>query len=148
MNKILIKKVRDIAKIPFKSTSGSAGFDVCAAINESVTIKKGAIAKIPSGVAICLPNEESVALLMPRSGLSINEGITLANSVGVIDSDFRGEIIVALRNFSDKDYILNPGEKVAQLLFFNLAQFNLEITLENLPNTSRGAGGLGSTGKN
>lgn len=148
MNKILVKKVRAIAKVPFKSTSGSAGFDVCAAISESITIKKETIAKIPSGIAICLPKEESVALLMPRSGLSINEGITLANAVGVIDSDFRGEIIVALKNFSNKDYILNPGEKIAQLLFFNLAQFSLEVTQENLPNTLRGTGGLGSTGKN
>jgi len=145
--KILLKKVRECAKVPFRATSGSAGFDVCAAIEKKILLKRNTTTKVPSGVAICLPDSSSVALLVPRSGLSIHNGIALANGVGVIDSDFRGEIIVALRNFSEEDYTLSPGEKIAQILFLNLADFVLEVTDEDLPGTQRGSGGLGSTGK-
>lgn len=146
-DKILVRKIRKCARVPFRATAGSAGFDVCAAVEKDVVLEKNETTKIPSGIAICLPNKNFVALLLPRSGLSIHNGITLANGVGVIDSDFRGEIIVALRNFSNEDYTLCPGEKIAQILFFNLVDFVLEVTDEELSETQRGSDGLGSTGK-
>ena len=114
---ILVKKLRESAKMPLRATVGSAGLDVFAAIDEGILLSKNTIAKIPSGIAIELPSSNYVAFLLARSGLSINHGIILANSVGVIDSDYRGEIIVGLRNCTARDYIINPGDKIAQLIF-------------------------------
>ena len=143
---VLIKKLRNCTKVPSKSTLGSAGFDIFAAIEKSITLARNATVKIPSGVSIELPSNEYVAFLLPRSGLSINKGIILANSIGVIDSDFRGEIIVGLRNCGYADYQINPGDKVAQLLFLKTENVQFK-TVKSLHNTLRGEGGLGSTGK-
>ena len=143
---ILVKKLRESAKMPLRATVGSAGLDVFAAIDEGILLSKNTIAKIPSGIAIELPSSNYVAFLLARSGLSINHGIILANSVGVIDSDYRGEIIVGLRNCTDRDYIINPGDKIAQLLFLKTESVLLEL-VDDLDDTHRGDGGLGSTGK-
>lgn len=147
MNTILIKKLRGCARIPFKSTPGSAGFDVCAAINEKILLTKNKTVRIPSGVSIAMPSNSYVAFLLPRSGLSINNGIVLANSIGIIDSDFRGEIIVGLRNFGNVDYTINPGDKIAQIVFLNIVDTKFKISDFTENDTSRGTGGLGSTGK-
>ena len=142
---VLVKKLRNCAKVPSKSTSGSAGFDIFAAIEKSITLARNATLKIPSGVSIELPSNDYVAFLLPRSGLSINKGIILANSIGVIDSDFRGEIIVGLKNCGCADYQISPGDKVAQLLFLKTESVHFKV-VEALHDTLRGTGGLGSTG--
>ena len=143
---VLIKKLGKFTKAPLRATFGSAGLDIFAAIDEGVLLSKNTTVKIPSGIAIELPSSNYVAFLLARSGLSINHGIILANSVGVIDSDYRGEIIVGLRNCTDRDYIIKPGDKIAQLLFFKTESVRLEL-VDNLSDTHRGGGGLGSTGR-
>lgn len=144
---VLIKRLRDCAKIPFKSTSGSAGFDICAAIDKEVLLAKNKTVKVPSGISVAMPNRSYVAFLLPRSGLSINHGIVLANSVGVIDSDFRGEIMVGLKNFGDTDYIISSGDKIAQIVFLNVANIEFKVSDFAEGDTSRGIGGFGSTGR-
>ncbi len=140
----IIKKNKN-AILPQKMTEGSAGWDIFACIDSDITIKPGELIKVPTGIAIALPNNEMVALLFARSGLAAKHGITLSNSVGVIDSDFRGEIHVALCNVSNKQYTIKQNERIAQLVFMPVlpVQFNL---CKQLDNTTRGEGGFGSTG--
>ncbi len=142
---IHIKKVRPCATIPAYATSGSAAVDIRAAIEEAVTVPAGGRLAVPSGLAISLP-PNAVALLCPRSGLSLKHGITLANSIGVIDSDYRGEILVSLRNTSDTDFPVEPGDRIAQLMVLPVytAAFH---EVEELDETERGTGGFGSTGR-
>ncbi len=142
-----VKKVRNNAKIPVRATATSAGADLHACIETSVIIKSGESAVVPSGIAIELPKDDCVGLVTARSGLAIKHGITLSNGVGVIDSDYRGEIQVGLVNQSSIDYEITPGERIAQLLIVPVMLS--EITeVEHLSDTVRGEGGLGSTGKN
>lgn len=131
--------------LPSYATSGSAGADLCANIEESVTIKSGAICLIPTGISIALP-EGFEAQIRSRSGMTLKHGIVVANGIGTIDSDYRGEIKVILHNISGKDYTLNPGEKIAQMVIasFCRAQF---IVSETLDDTVRGEGGFGHSGK-
>ncbi len=135
-------------EIPFPSyaTAGSAGMDLRACIDAPLTIRPGERVKVPTGFAISLPGPEWVAYLFARSGLGIKSGITIPNCVGVIDSDYRGEIIVALVNLSDADYTVQPGDRVAQLVVMPVVQAQLSI-VDELDETERGAGGFGSTGK-
>ncbi len=143
--KIDIVKKNKNAILPKKMTDGSAGWDIFACIDKEIKIKAGETVKIPSGVAISLPSNEVVALLFARSGLASKHGVTLANCVGVIDSDFRGEIQVALYNNSQVDYTIEPNERIAQLVFMPV--FSAELHLcEQLDDTSRAEGGFGSTG--
>ena len=132
--------------LPAYATEGSAGMDLRACIDEPVTIPAGGRAGIPTGFAIGLPGPEWAALVFARSGLSIKHGVCLANGVGVIDSDYRGEIVAALANQSGEDYTVEPGERVAQLVIVPVAQASLTVT-DALDDTQRGAGGFGSTGK-
>ncbi len=141
-----IKKMRDGAKIPARATEGSAGLDLCAAIPESLTISPGGSAVVPTGIAIALPDSGHVALVFPRSGLAIKHGIGLLNAVGVIDSDYRGEIAVGLVNQFDTPYTIAPDERVAQLVVVPVALPEI-IETDDLGDTSRGAGGFGSTGR-
>ena len=106
-----IKKVKDNAKIPKIATSGAAGMDLYACITEKITVEPQKIAVIPTGIAIELPNPSVAAFVYARSGLGIKHGICLANGVGVIDSDYRGEICVGLCNVSDKPYTVEPFER-------------------------------------
>lgn len=145
-NEVAILKKRKNAKIPYRATSGSAGLDLCAAIEKSVTIAPGDLVSIPSGIAISLPNENYVALVFARSGLGVKHGITLSNGVGVIDSDYRGEIFVGLCNLSREPYEILPGERIAQMLFFPLANLSL-FSKDALDSTKRAENGFGSTGK-
>ena len=142
---VKIKALRDIPAFPAYQTPGSAACDVCAAIDEPVTIQPGQTALIPSGIAI-EPSEPCVCLLFARSGLAMKHGITLANTVGVIDMDYRGEIKAALINHGTEPYTVTPGERVAQMMFVRYAQANF-IPSEELSDTERGAGGFGHTGK-
>jgi len=136
-------------EIPFPAyaTPGSAGMDLRACIDEPVTVPAGDRAKIPTGLAIALPGPEWVALVYARSGLAIKHGLAPANCVGVIDSDYRGEIVVGLLNASREPYTIEPGERVAQLVIMPVTQAQITV-VDELDETARGAGGFGSTGKN
>lgn len=147
MQTLKMKKVRENAIIPKRATAGSAGLDLCACIDEPLTVKAGERAVIPSGIAIALESNEVVALVFARSGLAIKHGISLSNSVGVIDSDYRGEICVGIINTSREDYTVNPGERIAQLVLTPVIPAE-PVEVESLDETERGAGGFGSTGRN
>ena len=147
MQTLKMKKVRENAIIPKRATAGSAGLDLCACIDEPLTVKAGERAVIPSGIAIALESSEVVALVFARSGLAIKHGISLSNSVGVIDSDYRGEICVGIINTSREDYTVNPGERIAQLVLTPVVPAE-PVEVESLDETERGAGGFGSTGRN
>ena len=131
---------------PFYATSGSAAKDLCACVDEPVEIPPRALVSVPTGIAIALPGPEYVALVFARSGLGIKHGVCLSNGVGVIDSDYRGEIRVGLTNLSDIPYTVMPGDRVAQLAVVPVVQAALERVGE-LDGTQRGAGGFGSTGR-
>lgn len=132
-------------KMPERATAGSAGFDLCAAIDSPLTLAPGKLASVPTGIAVKLP-EGSVGLLFGRSGLGVRHGITLSNSVGVIDSDYTGEISVGLCNVSDEPYTIMPLDRVAQLIVASLLPVTL-VPAETLDKTERGEGGFGSTGR-
>ena len=146
MQTLKMKKVRENAIIPKRATAGSAGLDLCACIDEPLTVKAGERAVIPSGIAIALESSEVVALVFARRGLAIKHGISLSNSVGVIDSDYRGEICVGIINTSREDYTVNPGERIAQLVLTPVIPAE-PVEVESLDETERGAGGFGSTGR-
>ena len=133
--------------MPAYATDGAAAVDMRAAIDEgtTVTIQPGQRAMIPTGMAISLENANVVAILAARSGLAVKSGINLANGIGVIDSDYRGEICVGLYNSSDVPFTVNRGDRIAQLMFMPVYVANL-IEAESLDETARGAGGFGSTG--
>lgn len=134
-------------KMPFYATEGSAGMDLTACLSEDVVLKPMERALIPTGIAIKLPSSEYGAFVYARSGLSIKKGITLANCVGVIDSDYTGEIKVGLINLSNEEYVVKNGERIAQLVIMPVCQANF-IETDELEKTERGAGGFGSTGMN
>jgi dUTP pyrophosphatase len=146
---IQFKRVSDkIGKdIPFPryATEGAAGLDLPACLDSPVTVKPGSRTVIPTGLALQIPSKYIVGLVFPRSGLATRHGISLANAVGVIDSDYKGEILIALINQGDKDYIIRPGERIAQIVFMPVFQAKLEET-GSLDDTARGDGGFGSTG--
>ena len=131
---------------PGRATEGSAGMDLCACIEEDRIIAPRQLVKIPTGIAIALPGPEYVALVYARSGLGIKHGVSLSNGVGVIDSDYRGEIMVGLTNLSDKLYTIHPGDRIAQLVVTPVVLPELE-RVEALDETGRGTGGFGSTGQ-
>ncbi len=131
-------------EIPKYATNGSAGADLTACIAEPIVVTAGKIEKIPTGIAIAVP-EGYAAFIYARSGLASKFGIAPVNCVGVVDSDYRGEVLVALMNHSDKDYTIEPFERIAQLVIAPVVQ--AEFIEEALSATQRGKGGFGSTGK-
>lgn len=131
---------------PRYATDGAAAMDLCACMNEPITIPAGGRAVISTGIAIALPSREYVALLFVRSGLGIKKGISLSNGVGVIDSDYRGEIRVGLSNHSDEDYTVMPGDRISQLMVVPV-MCPVPVFVDELDETARGEGGLGSTGR-
>ncbi len=141
-----IKKLRSAARIPCRATDGSAGMDLYACLDAPLTLAPGQLAIVPTGIAIELPDSSCAAFLYARSGLGVKHGICLSNGVGVIDSDYRGEVCAGLCNVSDKPYTIEPGERVCQMV---IAPVLLpEITeVDELSDTNRGEGGFGSTGK-
>ena len=148
MSKINVKVLLSRGmELPAYATEGSAAVDLRAAIEEDapVTIAPGARAMIPTGVAISPESRDVVAIVAARSGLAVKSGICLANGIGVIDSDYRGEIAVGLLNTSDKDFTVHRGDRIAQLMFMPVLQAAL-LSVESLDETARGAGGFGSTG--
>lgn len=144
---VKIKLTRGTAE-PKYATDGSAAVDLCAALGEgeTLTIKAGGRALVPTGIAIAPETENVVAVLAARSGLGVKKGITLSNGIGVIDSDYRGEISVGLLNTSGEDYTVSDGDRIAQLMFLPVFAANF-IVSDELEETERGTGGFGSTGK-
>ena len=144
--KALSPKLGHEIPFPAYATPGSAGMDLRACIDAPITIPAGGRTPIPTGLAIALPGPEWVALVYARSGLAIKHGLAPANCVGVIDSDYRGEILVGLYNASREDYTVEPGERIAQLVITPVAQPRITV-VEDLDDTERGTGGFGSTGR-
>ncbi len=131
--------------LPRYMTAGAAGVDLYAAVEQDVAIAPGGRVLIPTGIAIALP-ENYEAQIRPRSGLALKHGLTLLNTPGTIDWDYRGEIKVIVINLGDKEYILQRGERIAQMIFNRVEKAEL-IEVEELDDTNRGAGGFGHTGK-
>ena len=142
-----IKKTDERAQLPTRSTAGSAGMDLHALLDAPLTVQPGGRVSVPTGIAIGLPFPETVGLVFARSGLAVKHGLALSNGVGVIDSDYRGEIRVGMINQSDKAYTIEPGERIAQLVVMPVLLPEVAET-DNLEETERGAGGFGSTGRN
>lgn len=141
-----IKRLREEAVLPFYATSGAAGMDLTAVCpGGSITIAPMERALIPTGIAIELPDAGHVALLFARSSLGVKRGLSLPNGVGVIDSDYRGEIHVALVNLSGEPVEIYTGERIAQLVITPVTQV-LPVEVKELGQTQRGEGGFGSTG--
>ncbi len=132
--------------LPQFATPGSAAMDLRACIDRPVTIRAGERTVVPTGLAMALPSADYVALLFARSGLGIRKGVCLSNGVGVIDSDYRGEIGVGLVNLSQEAYTVQPGDRIAQLMVVPVERPTVSL-VEDLDDTSRGSGGFGSTGR-
>lgn len=140
-------KVKEFEDLPTPRymTSGSAGMDVYAAINKAYELKPGERSLISSGIHMQIP-EGFEAQIRPRSSLAINSGITLLNTPGTIDSDYRGEIKIIMINLSSEIFIIKRGDRIAQIVFNKVEIPNIEV-VQNLDITERGSGGFGSTGK-
>ncbi len=143
---VKIIKKREMAIIPKYSTTGAAAADLYACIEENIILKPGDRVLVPTGIAISLPSKDYVALIFARSGLAIKKGICLTNGVGVIDSDYRGEISVGLCNMSDKPYTILVNERIAQLSIMPVVPVKFKET-NNLDQTERENNGFGSTGR-
>ena len=144
--KALSPKIGQEIPAPFYASAGAAAMDLHACMDEAVTIPAGERRMIPTGIAIALPSADYVALVYARSGLGVKHGVAPANCVGVIDSDYRGEIAVGLVNLSGEDYTVQPGDRIAQLMVVPVVQPTVTLA-DELDETDRGSGGLGSTGR-
>lgn len=148
--KLAIKRLLKNATLPQYATPGSAAMDLCACLDGPVVLQgvgqsEQACQMIPTGLAMAIP-EGYVGLIFARSGLASKHGVAPANCVGVIDSDYRGEVKIALTNHSNLPYTIQPGDRIAQLMISPVVQPTVEETAE-LPETARGEGGFGSTGR-
>ena len=141
-----IKKLSDLAKMPVKASEGSAGYDLSAATDKDILLKAGESIFVPTGLSIELPSNKYAAFIFARSGLSCKHKIALTNSVGVIDGDYRGEVKVALTNFSDVDFVLKAGERIAQMVIMPVESPTL-VFVDELGKTVRDNGGFGSSGR-
>ncbi len=144
MTKILIKRISSKVSIPKYETSGSSGMDIAAYIEKDIEIQPGEKAIIPSGFSLSIPKGYEVQI-RPRSGLAAKKNLSVLNTPGTIDSDYRGEVKIILVNFGKEKFIVQNGLRIAQMVVCPIVQAKLEEVNE-LPNTSRGSGGLGSTG--
>ena len=145
MVKILIKKIQKNILLPEYKTDGSSGLDLLACVEEKIQIKPGEKKLISTGIAVAIPNEFEIQI-RPRSGLAAKNGITVLNTPGTIDADYRGEIKVILINLSDKIFKVNKNDRIAQMVICPIIKGTLE-EVDELPETIRGSGGFGSTGK-
>ncbi len=143
---VKIKILRDAAKLPVYGSEYAAGADLVACTDGPLTIEPGQRVKIPTGIAMECDRNDVVGVVCARSGLSAKHGIALANGVGIIDSDYRGEILISAVNLSDTPYTVQCGERVAQLLFLPVIHAHF-IESDILSDSTRGQGGFGSTGK-
>ena len=145
MTNILIKRLSKVVQMPRYETAGSSGMDIAAHIPQNIEILPGEKAIIPTGFSLSIPEGFEVQI-RPRSGLAAKKGISVLNTPGTIDADYRGEIGVILVNLSNEIFTVNPGERIAQLVIAKYEQALWEPS-DSLDETERGAGGFGSTGK-
>ena len=143
--KIISPLIGDLIPLPKYETAGSAGLDLRACLQEKITLKPGETKMIPMGFAMYLKEEDLAALVVPRSGLGSKHGIVLGNLVGLIDSDYQGPLSISLWNRSESEIVINPGERVAQLVVIRVNQVELDLVDEFIE-TERGNKGFGSTG--
>ena len=142
--KILDPRMKD--QLPAYATAGSAGLDLRACINEALHIQPGTTHLIPTGLAIHLADPAYAAMILPRSGLGHKHGIVLGNLVGLIDSDYQGELMVSTWNRGNTEFVLNPMDRLAQLVIVPVLQVGFNV-VDEFDSSSRGVGGFGSTGK-
>lgn len=142
--KLFIKKLQSDIEIPKYMTEGAAGMDLCAAVENDTILKKGEIKLIPTGIAISIEKGYE-AQIRPRSGLAIKYGISLVNTPGTIDSDYRGEINIIMINFGQDDFLIKRGDRIAQMVINKIETPSI-VEVESLDDTLRGKGGFGSTG--
>ena len=145
MVKILIKKTSKEVITPKYKTDGSSGVDLSAFLEKEVVIKPNSSDLIPTGLQVAIPEEFEIQI-RPRSGLAAKESIGVLNSPGTIDSDYRGELKIILFNHGNKDFIINNGDRIAQMVLVPILKMEFE-EVDSLPDTVRGQGGFGSTGK-
>ena len=145
MVKILIKKLNSKVKLPSYKTDGSSGMDLMAFIDKAVTILPKKSELIPTGLSIAIPDNTEMQI-RPRSGLAAKNNISVLNTPGTVDSDYRGELKVILYNHGNKEFIVNNEDRIAQMILVPVIKADFE-EVENLPKTIRGEGGFGSTGK-
>ena len=142
--KVLDERIR--AQLPAYATHGSAGLDLRACIDEPVTLRPGDASLLPTGLAIHLADPGLAAMIIPRSGLGHKHGIVLGNLVGLIDSDYQGQVLVSCWNRGREPFVVNPMERIAQLVVVPVVQVELNV-VASFEESARGAGGFGSTGK-
>ena len=145
MVKILIKKTNKEVTTPKYKTDGSSGVDLSAFLEKKVVIKPNSSELIPTGLQVAIPEELEIQI-RPRSGLAAKESIGVLNSPGTIDSDYRGELKIILFNHGKEDFIINNGDRIAQMVLVPIFKMEFE-EVDSLPDTVRGQGGFGSTGK-
>ena len=145
MVKILVKKSNPTIELPSYKTNGASGMDLMAWGDNPIILKPGTSCLVPTGISVAFPQEYEIQV-RPRSGLAAKNNISVLNTPGTIDSDYRGEIKVIIYNHSNKDFIINNGDRIAQMVFTPVVKMELEETNE-LPQTLRGNDGFGSTGK-
>jgi len=145
--KILDERIGKEFPIPDYATSGSAGIDLRACLDEALLLKPGETELIPTGMAIHIGDESLAAVILPRSGLGHKHGIVLGNLVGLIDSDYQGQLFVSCWNRGQDEFQIEPGERIAQLVFVPVVQAKFQI-VDNFDESDRGHGGFGHTGTN
>ena len=145
MVKVLIKKLNSKVQLPMYKTDGSSGMDLIAFIEKPINIKPQESALIPTGISIAIPEDTEVQI-RPRSGLAAKSNISVLNTPGTIDSDYRGEIKIILFNHGKEEFVVNNNDRVAQMILMPIIKAEFE-EVEDLPKTLRGLGGFGSTGK-
>tara|TARA_B100000989_G_scaffold115040_1_gene84569 strand:+ start:271 stop:708 length:438 start_codon:yes stop_codon:yes gene_type:complete len=145
MVKVLIKKLDPSVKLPKYKTSGASGLDLMAFIKEPIEIKPKTSSLIPTGLSVAFSKNYEIQI-RPRSGLAAKKNITVLNTPGTIDSDYRGEIKVIIYNHGDENFLINNGDRIAQMILAPVVKMELE-EVNNLPESIRGMGGFGSTGK-
>ena len=145
MTKVLIKKLDSSVVLPSYKTNGASGMDLMAFIKEPITLKPQKSCLVPTGISVAFHDNFEIQI-RPRSGLAAKNNISVLNTPGTIDSDYRGEIKVILYNHGNKDFLINDKDRIAQMILTPVVKMNLEET-DNLPETVRGKSGFGSTGK-
>jgi len=145
MVKVLIKKLDPTVEIPTYKTEGSSGMDLMAFIKEPIKLAPQSSCLVPTGLSVAFSDEYEIQI-RPRSGLAAKNNISVLNTPGTIDSDYRGEIKIILFNHGNKEFIINNKDRVAQMILMPIHKMDLE-EVKDLPDTLRGKGGFGSTGK-
>ena len=145
MVKVLVKKLDPKVQLPSYKTKGSSGMDLMAFIKDPIKIAPNTSALIPTGISVAIPNDVEIQI-RPRSGLAIKSSISVLNTPGTIDSDYRGELKVILFNHSKEEFVVRNNDRIAQMVLMPVLKIDFE-EVDNLPDTLRGSGGFGSTGK-